>query len=243
MNRYFRNCFVLSFLVAMATSGVARTPSVKTNEPTPNVTVWLYDYARIHRDALAQAKSEVRRIFRQAGVRITWVDCPCSGDESHKYPDCGGVLGPTQLVLRILPRSLPSRANGHSTVFGQAALPDDGGFGLQAGVYAYGAEELSREQNSPSAVILGHLTAHELGHLLIGTATHSSVGIMRGEWSVLDLKRAVQGRLLFSTKDAKRIRAQVRARMQAEHFATGNAARAGAQDSCETLPPPGRQPL
>jgi hypothetical protein len=221
MSRLFRDCLALSFLLTVTAPSFGRTPSPKTTERNLNITVWVYDYAQIHHDALVQAKQEATRILRQAGVRIVWVDCPRSAEEADKYPACRGLPGPTQLVLRVLPRSLASGANGHSTIFGRAALPDDGGFALQAGVYAYGAEELSRGQESPSAVILGHLMAHELGHLLIGTETRSSVGVMRQEWSVSDLERAGQGRLLFSTKDARRIRAQVRKRMRADSNQSG----------------------
>jgi hypothetical protein len=191
VNWEFTKCFALTFLLTINTPGFAEMPSTKTTEPNLNITVWVYNYAQIHHDALAQAKQAA----------------------------CRGLPGSTRLVLRIHPRSLTYRANGHSTMFGQAALPDDGGFALQASVYAYGAEELSRGQDSPSAVILGHLMAHELGHLLIGTDTHSRVGVMRPEWTVSDLERARQARLLFSTRNAKRIRAQVRERGRAEEAA------------------------
>ena len=78
MNRYFRNCFALSVLLAMSSPGFAGTPSGKVTEPALNITVWVYNDARIHREALIQAKSTTGRIFRQAGVKVAWIDCPCS---------------------------------------------------------------------------------------------------------------------------------------------------------------------
>jgi len=191
----------VSFLLAAAAS-----PDEAT-EAAPRVTVWLYDYARVSRETLENAKSKAGRIFLQAGVRLAWVDCPRSMEEIPKYPACQGVLRPTRLVLRILSGSAASGANSHSKTCGRAALREDGGFGLQAGVYASCAE---------GRPVLGHLMAHELGHLLIGTRTHSPAGVMQTDWSPTQVRHAAQGRLLFSTKDALRIRAQVRERMRAE---------------------------
>jgi hypothetical protein len=46
-------------------------------------------------------------------------------------------------------------------------------------------EELARGQQLVSkGQILGHAVAHEIGHLLMGTNSHSSRGLMRGNWKV-----------------------------------------------------------
>jgi hypothetical protein len=52
--------------------------------------------------------------------------------------------------------------------------------------------------------VLGHVVAHELGHLLLGRGTHSAAGLMRAD---LDTNLAVQGRLLFTDAEARAIRA------------------------------------
>ena len=39
-------------------------------------------------------------------------------------------------------------------------------------------------------VILGHAAAHEIGHLLLGSNSHSPFGLMRARWSGQDLQNA-----------------------------------------------------
>ena len=55
-----------------------------------------------------------------------------------------------------------------------------------------------------------------MGHLFLGHGSHSGKGIMRFPWHKRDLERASRGGLLFSSRQAKQIRAQVLERMQAE---------------------------
>jgi hypothetical protein len=53
--------------------------------------------------------------------------------------------------------------------------------------------------------LLGHVLAHEVGHLL--GENHSPKGIMRGTWGRDDLKLMGFSILEFSTDQAKRVRA------------------------------------
>jgi hypothetical protein len=60
--------------------------------------------------------------------------------------------------------------------------------------------------------MLGHLMAHELGHLLLASTAHSSKGLMRSRWSGADLRLAMRGGLLFDSQQAKRIASNLKAR-------------------------------
>ena len=62
--------------------------------------------------------------------------------------------------------------------------------------------------------ILGHLLAHELGHLLLARNGHSRRGIMQIPWKAKELKLAAQGRLLFTEGQSKRMGSQVSTRMR-----------------------------
>ena len=65
-------------------------------------------------------------------------------------------------------------------------------------------------------MILGHLMAHELGHLLLGEAGHpAGSGIMHVPWQTKELEQIKQGVMSFLPEQAQRIRAQVFARMMA----------------------------
>jgi hypothetical protein len=58
-------------------------------------------------------------------------------------------------------------------------------------------------------LILGAAIAHELGHLLLGTNSHSPTGIMCGQWDRRFLRLALMGRQLFTPQQAEVIRAAV----------------------------------
>jgi hypothetical protein len=62
-------------------------------------------------------------------------------------------------------------------------------------------------------VILGHILAHELGHLLLGLDAHRTGSIMQRNWGENELCRALQRRMLFPSWQAEQMRAQVVARI------------------------------
>jgi hypothetical protein len=59
------------------------------------------------------------------------------------------------------------------------------------------------------AVLLGHLMAHETGHLLLGPNSHSPKGIMCAVWRPEELRNAAQGVLLFTPEQSKLLRAKL----------------------------------
>ena len=178
------------------------------------VVVWIFNYARIDNGALARARTEAARILNRAGVEIGWVDCPVTAAEVGLYPHCVKLPEPMGLVLRIREGAAATVLAGRSSIFGYSLLPNDGGFGTYADVYAGGADLLAQGNESLHAVILGHLMAHELGHLLLGTASHSVTGIMHIPWSGAELGGAAQGRLLFAREEATRMRVNLAARLR-----------------------------
>ena len=64
-------------------------------------------------------------------------------------------------------------------------------------------EQLARGGGPAVGLLLGHVVAHELGHLLLRQATHSPTGLMR---ATLDIALAQQGRLLLTSDESEAIR-------------------------------------
>ena len=60
----------------------------------------------------------------------------------------------------------------------------------------------------PQELILGHLMAHELGHVLLGENSHSPQGIMSTRLSPGDLKLALDRLLFFDSKQAAQMRSR-----------------------------------
>jgi hypothetical protein len=91
-------------------------------------------------------------------------------------------------------------------------VPPGSESGTYASVFFDRVETLAEGGEASPPEILGHATAHEIGHLLLRSNRHSTVGIMRGQWNQEDLRRASQGGLLFTGAQSEFIRAEVRAR-------------------------------
>jgi hypothetical protein len=71
---------------------------------------------------------------------------------------------------------------------------------------------------------LGCAIAHELGHLLLGTDSHSQSGIMQSRWESVQFRQLTIGTLLFTAEQSERIRANARVRTKIRSDAPATAA-------------------
>ena len=70
--------------------------------------------------------------------------------------------------------------------------------------------EQQRASKQNPAVLLGHVMAHEIAHLLLGTNSHSASGIMRAHWYAQELASADRGALLFTPDQARAMTERLR---------------------------------
>ena len=197
---------VLSFLLNVVGLGA------QSGEPGMKIEVQIYNYSAFSAETLARTEQETSRIFERIGVTTILRFCPHTSQEEVRNEACTLPEAPTRLTLRLFSNSKANRGKLGADVFGYALLPANEGFGVAANVYA------DRIQKPPDGgecaeVILGRLIAHELGHLLLGRNGHSAAGIMHTPWRREDLELHRGGAMLFLPGEAKRIRAQVLARM------------------------------
>jgi hypothetical protein len=54
--------------------------------------------------------------------------------------------------------------------------------------------------------VLGHAIAHEMGHILLGSNSHFSDGIMQAQWGKAALTHASKGDLLFTIDQSRTMR-------------------------------------
>jgi len=168
---------------------------------TPQVTVSIYNDAGIPSRSLLGAESEASRIFRQSGLELRWLNCPLPAAVLENPADCATADFPHHLQLRVATRSL----NLNEFTMGISYLSADG-TGCCADVFYERARQIHESNNVPVAAVLGHAIAHEIGHLLLGTNSHSATGIMRARWQPAELARVSKGRLFFSTIEAQEMR-------------------------------------
>jgi hypothetical protein len=174
------------------------------------MTVSVYNDASVLPDAMASAEATAARIFSLAGLQVKWVFCTPFPDFSPDAAACNHVSFPTHLHVRILPRS---RDLTNST-FGLSYLSADG-IGCYADIFFAPIADLHARSGQEVGPILGHVIAHEIAHLLLGTNSHSDAGIMRAQWQREELLWVDKGELLFTQEQSQVMRRRLLTARQA----------------------------
>jgi hypothetical protein len=171
-----------------------------------SVTVEVFNDAGIASPILKSAELEASRIFDAAHVQIRWTNCTMAQDRSAADAGCHGSRAPNDLDLRIVSGS--QKQNGD--IFGVAFLGADGS-GRYCDVFYGSVEKLREAGHSDVGRVLGHVMAHEIGHLLIGVHAHSQWGIMAAKWHNEEFKRLEMGTLFFNADQKKSIYSRLHA--------------------------------
>lgn len=169
------------------------------------VVVEVHNDARMDAKTLVKAELEASRIFERAGLSVELVNCGNSETASSRL--CAEPAGSALLSLRLLPR--PLKPSGD--IFGVAFLGEDG-TGRYGDVFLSSAEKLHEDKNVGIAVVLGHVMAHEIGHLILGHNAHSTRGIMRARWETDEVKKLGTGTLLFTPDQQTLMQTRISAR-------------------------------
>lgn len=199
---------------APASVASARTPAKDEVEPSPRITVRVYNYAGALRGTLLQAEEESSRIFHEAGVEVAWFDCPTTHAEEEKYPACALPLGAMAVDLKVLPAFMAERLRPGREEMGRALTSARAGIASTAWVFYERVEQAAASQVASQSQILGHAMTHEIGHLLLGSEQHSHGGIMRANWDRKCLEEASRGQLFFTRNEAELIRTEVLTRSE-----------------------------
>ena len=182
-------------------------PLAATAQPaqaTPVVLrVSMFDDDAVGAATLREAEREASRVFQRANIEVIWLQCPQNTSEQISLGRCAEASYPAHLHLRVVPRSRGAKI---STV-GMSFLSADGK-GCYADLFYERVVELQMKSHTRTAVILGHAMAHELGHLLLSSNSHSRDGLMRAQWNRGDLAEAARGSLLFSPEESTRMRSR-----------------------------------
>ncbi|MCP5117208.1 MAG: hypothetical protein GY953_40810, partial [bacterium] len=132
-------------------------------------------------------------------------------------------FGRSDLLIRLLPTA-PACFARQKGIFGAAWIAADK-FSTRADIYYDRIEQIVFEKLRSAgsdrfasllgsdvcmALVLGTVLAHEMGHLLLGTNSHSDDGIMHPKWNRTDLEDSYLGRQRFTRKEAKRLHATLR---------------------------------
>ena len=163
------------------------------------VTVLVYNYARLPMETLRETEDRATLIFRKAGVEVDWADCPLNNEDPALYPGCPELSGPTQLFLRIFAKTA-TKVDIGGEAFVAARI---------ANIFWNRVEEQAQRLNVAAPRFLAHTVAHELGHLLLGSNSHSAVGIMTARWDAPTVTRIRQEGLYFHGQQSELMRSEM----------------------------------
>ena len=194
--------------------GTAYPPVAGSTEPGLTITLRVYNYAHIPPALLSHAEEEATTIFRQAGVEAAWVDCPLSGAELDRFPACQQPMGGADFALRILSAAMTERAPAGGEALGFALPCPEDLAGCYAEVFYQRISDWASGAEISAYQLLGHAMAHEVGHLLLGSNSHSRDGIMRPQWNPDDLRVIARASLRFTPEQTERLRAACLGRIQ-----------------------------
>jgi len=185
--------------IAFPATGFAGKSDPKANlDPGnngPAITVLVFNFRQAPPETLLKAEKEAGRILEHAGVPVTWRDCPTGNEPCRKGP--GRVFFLAMMAGPVQNKFL-------DTISGYALLPEH----LATVYFDYLPRIAGGKSNkNDTALVLGCVIAHELGHLLLGAHEHSSAGIMQAHWGIEQTQRALMSQLSFLPEEARLMKA------------------------------------
>jgi hypothetical protein len=210
------------------------------DDVTPRLVVRAYNPANVPFEQITTARSVARAILEAAGTEIEWRDCQSNARSDHAKAWCDSPMRAGEVLVRIVTgganvrdlHGAPSACSGDSVAsarwscgsrkgstdgpLGFASIDLVRGAGWLATVLADAVRAMAARTGADTGTLLGRVIAHELGHLLLGSSTHSEAGLMRARWHDDDLRQDRPLDWRFSAADARKMRRALQARAR-EH--------------------------
>lgn len=187
MNKNLLMKLALAGLSAMGMSAQIRM------QDRPEVLVRVADKANVPSILLLPAEGNATKIFAQIGVRVKWAHMNDVEATVALDPACPRQRNLRQIEL-VLTGNTPENDHKMALAF---ALPYASG-GVRVTVFYDRVSRRFEHCGGWSAAILGHVMAHEIAHVLLGTLEHSEDGLMRATWKRNEFGEMVMRPLPFT---------------------------------------------
>jgi hypothetical protein len=178
------------------TTALAESP-----ETVQTLVLIVENKAGIADDVLEGARDHVERIYRHSGIQIVW----CAEGRKPSVRDA------IQLTVVIVPECFNRKSCQSNSAMG-LALGAEGQGAQRAYIFAdriyvilWGFVKRMPIVH-PEALIMGHVIAHEVGHLMLPAPGHTDDGLMRAELNLHSIEEALRGDLLFTSWQEEQMR-------------------------------------
>ena len=165
----------------------------QTASGQPVIHVLIVDQAEVPPATRQRAQDVATRVFDLSGIAVVWVD--------------GGTCPGRCLTVRIVTEPVSAKSRDPHMLGVAPSMPDARGINLW--IFYHRVRGYSAELGLEASLLLGHVMAHELGHLLLPYGAHSLAGLMRPAWDRAQVRAATEGLLTFTADQADLIRARL----------------------------------
>ena len=155
--------------------------SYATADSSFTLTVRLYNSAHVPAPMLVAARRTAESMFEDTGLHVIFRSCGHQGSVADPIDPCSEPLTPAEFVVRVVDAPFANPAL-HPEAFGVAYVVKETNRGWLATVFADRIRGASAGLGVEDGTLLGLVTAHEIGHLLLGVGYHGEAGVMRADW-------------------------------------------------------------
>ena len=200
-----------AFVVGIATGAGAMAAPAEAQSP-PTLVITVENHANVDALELKAGLELARRLYRLAGVRTEW---PVT-----KRPVIAPAPGPDNawITVVLLGRGMSSLGTKPSVLGVAPPMPADAR--RHVFIFAQRVEMFGKRHDLSLARVLGHVIAHEIGHVLMPGAGHTKGGVMQAVTPAKALS-AGAAPLLFTTAENHAIHDFISNRLNARQALSG----------------------
>jgi hypothetical protein len=198
--------FVVATLPLVWTS-----PAVALAASTRRVIVRTYDTYGFSPSDIRTASRTVNGLLSTIAIDMRWRNCRIATRRETRMLDaCADPIARNEFIVRMIGVDMPSDAAGMT--LGYAFVDPVLRTGSLATIHGDRVMALSQTLDLDRGTLLGRAVAHEVGHLLLGSQSHSAFGLMRGQWTTSTLHENRPADWIFSVEQGAAIRLSLDAR-------------------------------
>jgi hypothetical protein len=195
---------VLGMMVQAISSGRDRVMPENPDGAQPEVLVRVFGVGAVSGLTMAQGEVVAKQILASAGVRIRWVVSAVPRGPKLQSAACENAPAVETIDIRFT-YSMPAE-------YKRGVLAEARPFakcGVRITVFFDRVSRIFDLRLAPDATILGHVLAHEMGHVLLQLQSHSETGLMKARWNDHDFVQMRSKKFAFTPEEIAAIQSNL----------------------------------
>jgi hypothetical protein len=191
---YARIRIALALAVSLAGVLPAAENVTVVNEPDVDVLVQLYLPGPV--PSVTAARDVASEILAETGINVRWAECASSTKPAKRTGDCVADAEDLVIAMRLetdTPVEYKPGVLAETLPFQDSPIPSR----------VFLNRVRSRGSYHSDGRILGHVFAHEIGHVLLESDWHSDRGLMARRWNARELAEMLYSVLMFSPGEVR----------------------------------------